>query len=324
MKSLALKLVRLGIAMAASCAALPALAAYPERPVHIIVSVPAGGSMDAASRIVGEKLSALWGQTVVVENKPGASGRVATGVVAKSPPDGYTVIALANSAISDEVLRPDTQARPSRDLAPVARVFSTPAVLLAHKSLGIETLAQYINLARTKPGTLSFGSSGEGTSTHFFGELLKHEAGIDIIHVPYAGEGPNLNDLMAGHLSSSFVSAMGARKADQSDRVRMLAVATMERSPLLPNVPSFAELGYRGIDMESWAGFFVPVGTPPAVIEKIAVDVQKVLAMSDVGERFNAIGLVPAGESPHELGRRVESDKAYWTKAIKDTGIKVK
>jgi len=243
--------------------------------------------------------------------------------IAKSAPDGYTFVAVTNSTVSDELLQAGQSGAfsASRELTPVVTLFSTPVVLAANKSANVDSLANYIALAKSKPGTVSFGTSGQATATHFYGELLKREAGIDIIHIPFAGEGPNVTELLGGHITSSFISASGAKKALPTGRVNLLAVTTPGRSPLLPNVPSFAELGIKGLDLDSWAGFLAPVGTPQPVIEKFAADVRQVLAQPDVVARFAELGIVADGSTPKELAARIQSDKNYWANAIKLTGI---
>jgi len=326
MNAFAATLARLGLTLATLCAAASLHAApYPEHTVHLVVAAPAGGAMDTAARILAEKLTAAWGTPVVVENKPGASGRVAAAAVARSAPDGYTFAVLTNSSFIDELLNPDDQSvSPSRDLAPVTPVFTTPVVLVASNTIGVDTLAQYIALAKSKPGTISVGSSGKGTSTHFFTELLAHQSGIDLIHIPYAGEAPNLNNLFGGHVSSSFLSAMGARKAEASGKVRLLAITTSKRSPLLPQVPSFAELGVAGIDADSWAGVFAPAGTPPALIDRFAAEARQALSGADARAKLVASGSEAMPGTPQDLARRIQSDKGYWTNAIKVTGISLK
>lgn len=296
---------------------------YPDRMVRIVVPYPAGGATDVALRMVAERLGAAWHQPIVVENRPGASGRTGLMTVAKSPAS-YTFVAATNSTICDELLHPgDDSVQLMRDLAPVGMVFSTPVVLVVNKSMNVSTLAQYEREARRHPGTVSFGSSGLGTSTHFYGELLRRASGIEITHVPYAGEGPNANDLLGGHISSAFLSAFGAKKLDRTGTVRMLAVTTPARSPLLPGVASFTELGVKGLDRDSWVGLFAPAATPMEVREKVADAIRRIAAQPDVRERLAALGLVAEGSTPQELDRRMQADRAYWAKAIQVTGIRL-
>jgi len=324
MKSIVQKLARLALAALALGGMPHAHAAgYPDRPVHLVVAYPPGGSTDSTARILAEHLSKLWGQPVIVENKAGASGRLAMAQVAKDTPDGYTFVMVTNSTISDELLQAgDANAfKISRELLPVTICFTTPVVLVVNKSAGVNTLAEYIALAKSKPGAVSFGTTGQATSTHFYGEMLKHETGIEITHIPFNGEGPNVTNLLGGHVTSSFLSAFGARKTLPTGKVTLLAVTTPKRSPLLPDVPSFDELGIKGIDFDSWAGFFAPIGTPQAVIDKFAADVQKVLTMPEVAERIRDLGMVALASTPKEFAARIQSDKVYWSNAIKITGI---
>jgi len=320
------KLVRIGLAAVALSSVFHAHAGnYPEHMVRLVVAYPPGGATDSAVRILAEHLGKLWGQPVIVENKPGASGRVAMAQVARDAPDGYTFVAVTNSTISDELLQAgDADAfKVSRELLPVTIFFTTPVVLAVNKSAGVNTLAEYIALAKSKPGTVSFGTAGQATSPHFFGEMLKREAKIDITHIPFAGEGPNTTNLLGGHVTSSFLSAFGAKKALPTGKVNLLAITSPKRSPLLPDVPSFDELGVKGIDFDSWGGFFAPIGTPQAAIDKFAADVQQILAMPEVNARYLELGTVAVGGTPQEFASRIQSDKVYWSHAIKLTGIKL-
>lgn len=324
MSNLKSKAMQIFAALAALCSALPVQANdYPDRVVRLVVAYPPGGATDSAVRVVAERLQKLWGKTVVVENKPGASGRVAMAQVAKAPADGRTFVAVINSTISDELLQAGEVGAlsASRELVPVSTLCTTPAVLAVNKAFGVETLAQYIALAKAKPGAVSFGSTGNATSGHFFGELLKRQAGIEITHVPFPGEGPNVGNLLGGHVSSSFISASGAKKIEATGKVTLIAISN--RSSLLPNVPSFAELGVKGIDRDSWIGFLAPKETPQAAIDSFAADLRQVLAQADVRERFVGLGVLAMGSTPQEFEQRIQADKAYWAEAIKTTGIKL-
>ena len=299
-----------------------AAGAYPEQPVRLIVAYPAGGAVDGAARILAERLGAVWDQPVIVENRPGASGRIGVALAAKSPPS-YTLVAVTNSTINEQLGR-ETAGAPSSaaGLLPVSTLFTTPVALLVNRqAVPADTLAQYVAMARDKPGAISFGSSGEGTTTHFFGELLKRDKQIDITHVPFAGEGPNLTGLLGGHVGSAFLSASGATKAAQTGKTQVLAVTTPGGSPLLPGVPSFAQLGVAGLDRDTWVGLYAPAGTPQPVLDRVAQAVSDALSSPAVRERYAQLGLIAEGGSPQDLARRMEDDRQYWTQAVQRTGI---
>ncbi len=317
------------LAMAAAAAlglaGAAAAGAYPEQPVRLIVAYPAGGAVDGAARILAERLGAVWDQPVIVENRPGASGRIGVALAAKSPPS-YTLVAVTNSTINEQLGR-ETAGAPSSaaGLLPVSTLFTTPVALLVNRqAVPADTLAQYVAMARDKPGAISFGSSGEGTTTHFFGELLKRDKQIDITHVPFAGEGPNLTGLLGGHVGSAFLSASGATKAAQTGKTQVLAVTTPGGSPLLPGVPSFAQLGVAGLDRDTWVGLYAPAGTPQPVLDRVARAVSEALSSPAVRERYAQLGLIAEGGSPQDLARRMEDDRQYWTQAVQRTGISLR
>ena len=312
-------------AAALGLAGAAAAGAYPEQPVRLIVAYPAGGAVDGAARILAERLGAVWDQPVIVENRPGASGRIGVALAAKSPPS-YTLVAVTNSTINEQLGR-ETAGAPSSaaGLLPVSTLFTTPVALLVNRqAVPADTLAQYVAMARDKPGAISFGSSGEGTTTHFFGELLKRDKQIDITHVPFAGEGPNLTGLLGGHVGSAFLSASGATKAAQTGKTQVLAVTTPGGSPLLPGVPSFAQLGVAGLDRDTWVGLYAPAGTPQPVLDRVAQAVSEALSSPAVRERYARLGLIAEGGSPQDLARRMEDDRQYWTQAVQRTGISLR
>lgn len=311
------KLLAAGALWALAAVAL----AFPDKPVRIVVPYPAGGATDASARIVAEKLAAAWGQPVVVENRPGATGAIGTELVARSAPDGSTLLLQVPIMLSTELTRPSVAYRTLRDLVPVTTVFVTPIVYLASNAGPQGDLAAVLAQAKARPGQMSFGSHGEGTSTHYMGERLKATAGVQLTHVPYAGDAPMLTDLLGGHLATGFLSGLNAKKAEETGKARMLAVASLERSPLLPQVPTFAEAGVPGFDRQSWGKLFVPAGTPPAIVERIAADVARIITQPDVKQRFATLGLIGTGGTPAEALRDVHDDFAYWAGLIKEFGL---
>lgn len=296
--------------------------AFPDKPVRMIVPYPAGGATDAAARIVAERLTTAWGQPVIVENKPGATGAIGTELVVKSAPDGYTVLLQVPIMLSTELTRPAVNYRTLRDLVPVTTVFTTPIVYLASNAAPQGGLKEILATARDKPGELNFGSHGEGTTTHYMGERLKKAANVQMTHVPYSGDNPILTDLLGGHLKTGFLSGVNAKKAAESGKARMIAVA--KRTPLLPSVPTFADGGIEGFDRESWGKVFVPAGTPQPVIDQFAREITRIVKTPEVQERFKNLGLVGTGGTAAETLRDVQGDYAYWVGLIKEFGMLAK
>lgn len=304
--------------------AASAASAFPDKPVHLVVPYPAGGATDASARIVAEKLTALWGQTVIVDNRPGATGAIGTEYVAKSAADGYTLLLQVPIMLSTELIRPSVGYRTLRDFAPVTSVFSTPIVYLTSGSAPKGTLNDVLTAARAAPGTISYGHHGEGTTTHYMGKKLEKVSGAQMTAVPYNGDSPILLDLLGGHIQTGFLSGLNAKKAAETGKARMLAVASSERSPLMPDTPTFLEAGVEGFDRESWGKVFAPKGTPQAVIDRIARDVTSIVGTEDVQTRFNAMGLVGTGGTAAETSADVQADYDNWVGLIKEFGLLAK
>lgn len=295
---------------------------WPSRPVRIVVGYPAGGSTDIVARLAAERLGRAWGQSVVVENRSGAAGTIGADSVAKAAPDGYTLLMAASPEIA---IARSTQRNlpydPVRDFAPIMLLAQSPFLLLVHPSVRANTLAELIALAKARPGTLNFGSFGNGTSNHFVGELLKAEAGIDITHVPYRGSGPMMNDLIAGTVQLAFDTFPAGLPHVQSGRLRALGVAMLRRSALAPEVPTLDEQGLKGFTGGSWVGLVAPSRTPPAIIERIAADMDR-LMKEGFAEALSERGLVPEGLGPAGFRAFIEAEVGKWGRVAERANIR--
>jgi tripartite-type tricarboxylate transporter receptor subunit TctC len=305
-------------------AAATAFAEYPDKLVKLVVPYPAGGATDAVARIVAAKLQARWGQSVIVENRPGATGAIGTEAVARSAPDGSTLLVAVPLMLSTELVRPAVAYRTLRDFMPVTTLIHTPILFVAGQSAPAGDLKAVLDLGHRDAVSLNYGSHGEGTTSNYLGELLKRTARVSMVHVPYAGEGPVLNDLLGGHIKTGWLSGLGTKKAIASGKARPLAVASRVRTPLLPDVPTFREQGIEGFDRDSWVRVFAPAGTAPAIVERLAHDMGQVLRLPDVQEQFNALGVTAVGGSPAETTREVQLDLAWWKSLIADFGVLAK
>jgi tripartite-type tricarboxylate transporter receptor subunit TctC len=295
---------------------------YPNKPVHVVVPFTAGSATDILARTYGQKLSEMWGQPIVVDNRPGAGGTIGSGVVAKSAPDGYTL--LVNSAA--QAYNPSIYSNLSydtvKDFVDVVPLGGQPNVLVVSPSSGIKTVAELIAQAKQKPGQLNFGSAGTGSGTHINAEKFKLAAGIDVVHIPYKGTPEALTDTIAGRVTYFFSPISAALPFVREGKLVALAVSTAKRSSALPNVPTVAEAGLPGFDYSLWVGMFAPAGTPPEVVEKIARDVRTVAQSADVKERFAALGAEPMPMTSAEFKQFVDSEIADSSKVIKAAGIK--
>lgn len=296
---------------------------YPNKPVKVIVQFPPGGAPDLVARTVAQKLSERLGQPFVVENQTGAGGNIATGAVARSAADGYTLLASADAplVINPHLYRSlpfDTV----RDFTPISLVAKSGFVLMACKTLSASTLPEVVQLARSKPGTLTFGSSGNGSNHHLAGEMLKTAAGVNMVHVPYKGFGAAINDLLGCQIDLLFGSIPAALPHIQSGKVKALAQTTTSRTPDLPNVPTMAEAGVPGLLMEAYFGFVAPANTPRAVVDKLNAEISAILKDKEVSERLTKSGLEIVGGPPEDYARRIRTDLASYAKVVEASGAK--
>ena len=300
-----------------ACAQSP----FPSKPVHIFVPYAAGGGVDILARTLGDVVSRQWGQSVVVENRPGAGGLVASQALATSPPDGYTLIVVASGHATNPFLYPKIPYDTFKDFTPISLLGSSPNILLVRADSPFKTLADLIAQARAKPGSLSFAHAGTGTSTHLAGELLKNLARIDINAIPYKGGAPAINDLLGGQIPMSFNNGPESVGQLEAGTVRALAVTTASRAPFLPNVPSMAET-VPGYDTEVWWGLLGPAGMPADVVAKLSHDFVAALNTDAVKERLTKLGALPIGSTPQQFDAKIHADYEKWGPIIKAAGIK--
>ena len=293
---------------------------FPSRPVHIFVPYAAGGGVDILARTLGDAVSRTWGQSVVVENRPGAGGVVASQALVTSAADGYTLIVVASGHATNPFLYPKLPYDTFRDFTPISTLASSPNILLVRADSPFKTLADVISQARAKPGSLSYGQSGNGTSTHLAGELLKKLAGFDMSAIPYKGGAPAINDLLGGQIPMSFNNAPEALGQLQAGTLRALAVTTSKRSPFLPDVPAMSET-VPGYDTEVWWALLGPAGMPPELVAKLNRDVVAALNTDAVKERLAKFGASPIGSSSQELYAKIHADYDKWGPIIKAAGI---
>lgn len=289
---------------------------FPSQVIKFVIPGPAGGAHDTMMRIIGQKLTDAWGQPCIVESRSGASGAIAAATVSQAPADGYTVLIGYSALLSNTVLMPKPGYR-LEDLQPVGMLALTPIAFGVRESLPASTLKQYVALAKTRPGKLSYGSYGPGSGGHFVGELFNMAAGIDTVHVPYKGEPPALQDLIGGQIDAAVVSVGGVNR--YPGKIKPLAVASATRFPSYPDVPTFAELGYPEVDMLGWAAAFVPAKTPKAIVDKLNTEMGRILVMPDVRAKLLELGFEPAPWSPDKT-RRFMKDQLALTQKLIDAG----
>ena len=313
-------------AMLSLCAATASQAesSYPSRSVTMIVPFSAGGGTDAAARLLAEKLSVLWGRAVIVDNRAGAGGIVGVEAMVHAKPDGYTLLMgnVGTQAINPSLYR-KLPYDPQRDTVPISMMAELPIILLASPTFKVANVKELVALGKAEPGKYSFASSGVGNSTHLAGEIFQSASGAQFLHVPYKGGGPANADVMAGHVQFEFTSILGNLGLIRSGQLRALAVASKTRSPTLPDVPTMAEAGVPNAEMGSWVGLFAPRGTPQAVIDKIAVDLRKVIESPQVRDMLVSQGATPRTTTPEEFKQIIAEDTQRFAVLIKQKGIHV-
>lgn len=285
---------------------------YPTQPIRVIVPFPPGGGTDVLARLIGQRISDNWGQQILVENRPGAAGLIGAGVVAKSTPDGYTLLVTALGGINEKNID---------DFQPVVNISTPPSVLVVHPDVPAKTMKEFLALARANPGKLNFGSSGLGSLSHLSGELLKSMAKLDLVHVPYKGMGQVVGELLGNQVQCAVAPLAAVHSHIQSGKLRPLAVTSAQRFPAVPDVPTIAESGVPGYEAVNWFGMLAPAGVDRKIIDKLNAEVNRVLQLPDVKERLSQIGADPVGGSAEGFERYIRADTKKWAKVIRDAGI---
>ena len=305
-----------------AAAQTPAQKPYPAKAVRYIVAFAPGGPADAMARAIGQKLQETWGQTVIIDNRPGAGGNIATEIAAKSAADGYTIF---GGTVSNAINHSLYQKLPFdflRDFAPVTQTYTTGLVLAVHPSLPVKSVKELIALAKARPGELSFSSSGVGGTPHMSGELFNPMAGVKMVHVPYKGSAPAMNDLLGGQIQLTFDNMLTVLPQVKSGRLRGLGVTSLKRSALIPELPTIHESGLKGFEVRSWNSVVVPRGTPDAIIVRLNSDIGRILRAPDLREKFAVQGIELVPGTPDELAQFIRSDIERWAKVISISGAR--
>lgn len=297
---------------------------YPTRPIRIIVPFSAGGGTDRVARAIAEPLSARLGQPIVVDNKPGASGNIGTEAAALAPADGYTLLLTFDGTIViNPHLYPRMRVDSLKDLAPVTKVGDVTLVIAAHPSVGASDMAHFLAMAKQSRQSYAYGSAGTGSTPHLMGEMLKQRTGIDLLHVPYKGGSAAVSDVLANQIPLVSTTVASVQQFVKSGRLVGLAVSGTARSKVLPEVPTYTESGIKDFDVNGWNGVFVPVKTPPAIVDRLQREFAAVLKMPQVRERLEALDVVPVGNTAEQFGVQLKSDFARWGKVVKAANIRV-
>jgi len=295
---------------------------YPTKPIRIIVPYPPGGFNDTLARTLGQTMTEKWGQTVIVDNRPGGGTTIGTNLAAKAAPDGYTLLIVSFAFAVNPTLYASLPYDTGRDFVPVVLAASTPNLLVVNPGLQVKSVKELIALARSKPGKLNYASAGNGSSNHLSMELFKNLTGVDIIHVPYKGSAPAVTDLMGGQVDVMFDNVPNVLQQIKAGKLRGLAVSSKERSRIIKEMPTVAESGVPGFDVLVWFGVVAPAGTPATVVASLNAEINRALNLSDVVQLFHAQGVEPKGGSAEEFAAFLRVQTAKWAKVVKDSGAK--
>jgi len=313
----------LTVFLLAACACIATAQPYPSKPIRIIIGFPPGSGGETQVRLVGQKLTEAWGQQIVVDARPGASGNIATEMLVKSPPDGYTLQYFPAALAINPSLFPKVPYDLTKDFTPVALLGTFPLVLVENPGVPARNVAELIALAKAKPGSINFASIGNASPPHLAGELFNQLAGVQMVHVPYKGSAPAQTDLIGGQVQVMFDTAVSAIPHVKAGRTRALAVTTKNRSRLLPDLPSLDEAGLKGYDLYGWGGIVGPAGMPAEITAKLNAEIIKALRHPDVAEKLATLGSEPGGMTPQEFGRFIQDEAAKWKKLVVSTGAKL-
>ncbi len=295
---------------------------FPNKPVKLVVAFPPGGATDLTGRLLAGKLSEIWGQSVLVENKAGASGMIGSEQVMRSPADGYTVLVTITTHIQNPAIFAKMPYDPLKDFEPISQICLSYLALAVKPDFPAKDLKEFVTLVKANPGKYTLGSFGTGTTSHILGERFARVAGLDMTHVPYKGSAPMTVDLLGGQIAAAWVDVSTGTALFAANRLRPLAVSGPARAPMLPNVPNLGELGYAGFEPLGWVGVFVPAGTPKTIIDKLSGDIMRVVKMPDVQAKLNEQTLVPVGDSPESFAKTLKRDMALWAQIAAGAGIK--
>ncbi len=317
--------LRITAAIAALTLSLGALSQeYPSRPIRIFVPAAPGGVTDIAARVIGQRLSEIWGQQVLIENRPGAGGSIGVAVAAKALPDGYTLLMTTSGEMTiNPLIYPKLQYRPVQDFAPIVMTTITPLMWVANSSAPINSVKDLIAAAKSSPGKLSWASPGNGTTNHLTGEWFAAEAGISLVHVPYKGGAPTAAAIAGGEVLIGLVAISSAQPHLKSGKMKVLGLTTAKRVAIAPEWPTVAEAGLKNFDSSIWVGLFAPAAVPREVIVKVNREVNRVLQSTDLRNRFAAFGAEAAGGTPEELAERIKEDSAIFARVVQQAKIKL-
>jgi tripartite-type tricarboxylate transporter receptor subunit TctC len=296
---------------------------YPTKPIRVIVPFAPGGGTDILTRIIVPGLNESLRQQIVVDNRPGAGSQIGTDIVAKAPPDGYTILMVDTAFMTNPSLYSKLPYSSQKDFAPVSLSATAPVILIVHPSVPVRTVKELVSLARTQPAALNFASGGPGSSTHLGVELLKYVTKIDLVHIPYKGTGPAVADVLGGQVTMMFAGISSVKQHVESGRLRAIAVTGEKRSPAMPKVPTFGEAGLREVDASSYWGALAPARTPQDIVNRLGTSMAGVLKKPDVREKLIELGFEPIGGSPSEFAALIASETAKWSKVIKAAGVKL-
>jgi tripartite-type tricarboxylate transporter receptor subunit TctC len=301
---------------AAMCPAMSSAQDYPSRAIQFVVPYTPGTTGDMLARLIGTKIAQRWGVAVVVDNKAGASGVIGTEAVARAPPDGYTFLFAATTYVTVAAVNPKLSYDPIRSFAPVCLLGTSAMTLVVNSKFPANSVREFVEQVKKQPGVVNYASPGAGSSQQLAMELFKQETGTQMVHVPYKGSAGALNDIAAGHVQASVVSLQSAAVLTQSGKMRMLAVMSRERAPAFPQVPTFFELGYRNMLVETWYGVMSPSATPPALVSKMNAEINSILTLPDVREAMLKQGIEPAGGAPDKLDALLRSELKMWSQVV--------